>query len=252
MAKTITAGFINEKINGISVNTSLKCHSSNYTADDTRVVIYPVIHYTGNTKDVAVNNAKYFQGANRKASAQLIVDNDNIYQIMRLSDIAWHCGTLGAYFHPNCSNSNSIGIEMCCTAGNYKVSKKTKTNTAHLVAYLCELLNIKPKEVDTYLLRHYDVTHKNCPAQMAGKSNVEWVLFRRKVKKLLKKRLKKEYTARASTRIRVFKKANAKSKVVEWRDKGAICKIVKEKNGFGKLKSGKGWVKLKYIRKESK
>ena len=55
---------------------------------------------------------------------------------------------------------------MCCTAGNYRVSDKTVGNSAYLGAYLCELLNIKADEVDKYCLRHYDVTHKICPAQM--------------------------------------------------------------------------------------
>ena len=36
-----------------------------------------------------------------------------------------------------------IGIEMCCTAGNYKVSAKTIKNTAYLTANLCKRLGIK-------------------------------------------------------------------------------------------------------------
>ena len=139
MANTITSGFITDKINGITVNTSLKCHSSNYNNADSRNVEFIVMHYTGNSKDTAKNNANYFAGANREASAHFFVDDTAIYQSVELRDIAWHCGTKGTYYHTNCRNTNSVSIEMCCTAGNYKVSDTTKFNAAYLCATLCKL-----------------------------------------------------------------------------------------------------------------
>lgn len=264
MSKTITQKYITEKINGITVDISIKCHSSNFIAHNQRTTCYIVVHYSGNEKDVSISNAKYFSGGNRDASAQLFVDDTNINQIMRLTDEAWHCGTKGTYYEPFCRNANSIGIEMCCTAGNYKVSEKTKNNTAHLVAYLCELLDIKPKDVNKYLLRHYDVTHKYCPAQMAGENNAEWKKFRNQVKKLLKKRLKAKsqatvnkakkvnYKVKTTQIVKVYKKPNKDSKVVKKFKAGRVCHIVKTKKGFGKLKSGKGWVKLKHTKKVKK
>ena len=32
-----------------------------------------------------------------------------------------------------------------------------------IFAYLCKMIGIKASEVDTYVLRHYDVTGKTCP-----------------------------------------------------------------------------------------
>lgn len=63
--------------------------------------------------------------------------------------------------------------------------KKTKENAAYLCAYICNLLGITAAEVDTYVLRHYDVTGKNCPAQMAGSGNAEWAAFKARVKEIL-------------------------------------------------------------------
>lgn len=186
MAKYITTGFITDKVNGIKINTSMKTNSDNYEAYSRRYVKYIVIHYTGNKKDTAYANANYFRGVNRNASAHFFVDNDNIYQTVALKNKAWHCGGY-AYYHSDCRNTNAWGIEMCCTAGNYTVSAKTITNTAYLTANLCKRLGISANEVDKYVLRHYDVTHKSCPAQMAngGKNDADWIAFKNQVKKIL-------------------------------------------------------------------
>lgn len=184
MAKTISTGFITDTINGIKVNSSIKCNSGNFNNNASRTVAYPVIHYTGNAKDTAKANANYFTGAGRGASAHFFVDDSEIYQSVELRDTAWHCGTKGTYYHSACRNANSIGIEMCCTAGNYKVSEKTKKNTAYLCAYICKMLGITTSGVDTYVLRHYDVTHKKCPAQMVDNEK-EWAEFKDMVKSIL-------------------------------------------------------------------
>lgn len=183
--KTISEGFINGIINGIAINGSLPTNSGNYEKMSSRAVEYIVMHYTGNSKDLAVNNAKYFQAAGRKASAHFFVDDGSIYQTVALNCKAWHCGTTGSYYHDKCRNANSIGIEMCCTAGNYKISQKTKDNAAALAAMLCKKLGIAAGGVEKYIVRHYDVTHKNCPAEMAGANNAEWVAFLDKVKAYL-------------------------------------------------------------------
>ena len=187
MAKTISTGFISDKVNGIKINTSMKSHSSNYDSYSKRNVANIVIHYTGNKKDTAYANANYFKGSYRNASAHFFVDNDNIYQTVALKNVAWHCGGY-TYYHASARNYNSIGIEMCCTAGNYKVSAKTIKNTAYLTANLCKRLGIKSNEVDKYVLRHWDITHKSCPAQMSngGKNDADWVDFKSQVKKILK------------------------------------------------------------------
>ena len=170
-------------VNGINIERSKPCHSSNYNSFDSRNVEYIVMHYTGNTKDNAKNNANYFMGANREASAHYFVDDDSIWQSVDVNNRAWHCGTSKTYYHDSCRNANSIGIEMCCTAGNYKIGSKALEHSAHLAAELCKYLNIT--DIDKYVVRHYDVTHKNCPAQMVANNGSEWVDFKNRIKSIL-------------------------------------------------------------------
>lgn len=171
------------KVNGIDIMRNKPCNVSNYTNMASRTIDYLVFHYTGNVKDTAIANANYFMGANRNASAHYIVDDISIYQIVDANDKAWHCGTTKTYYHDSCRNANSIGIEMCCTAGNYKISAKTLENAAQLGAALCKYFGIT--DVDKYVLRHYDVTHKRCPAQMAGADNAEWAAFKKRIKEIM-------------------------------------------------------------------
>lgn len=160
-----------------------------YKDKASRIVEYIAIHYTGNAKkDTAQSNAKYFMSApepGKNASAHLFVDDTSFYQSVKLKDIAYHVGA-NKYYN-SCRNDNSIGIEMCCTLGNYKVSDKTIDRTAGLVAYLFILFGWTSDEVDTRVVRHWDVTRKMCPAQMAGISNTEWNEFKNTVREKIMK-----------------------------------------------------------------
>lgn len=183
---TITKAMVNWTINKIAVNTSLKCSPSNYNHFASRNVKYIVMHYTGNEKDIAKSNATYFKNGSRGASAHFFVDDSNIYQSVELRDTAWHCGCKQGY-KTACRNSNSIGIEMCCSAGNYKISAKTKKNAAYLCAEICKLVGIQYNQVDKYVLRHYDVvkSNKRCPAQFVDSSK-EWKEFKTWVSNILR------------------------------------------------------------------
>ena len=173
-----------KKVNGIEINTTKLCNSGNYTKQSVREVKYIVMHYTGNKADSAKNNAYYFnRSSNIGASAHFFVDASSIWLSVPLNSKAWAVGN-DTYVHADCRNSNSISIEMC-TSGNYKIDNKTITNAAYLCAELCKHLNIKSGDVDKYVLRHYDVTHKICPKQMAGENNAEWSNFKKSIKNIL-------------------------------------------------------------------
>lgn len=141
---------------------------------------YIVVHYTGNATDTAYNNAKYFKNKlpkGKEASAHYFVDDNSIWQCVLDKDIAWHCGDnlkkgSGGSYYGICTNRNSIGVEMCCTNSN--VSTKTEQNTIELVKYLMNKYNIPVSNV----IRHYDVTNKNCPAPMVSNS-ARWISFKK-------------------------------------------------------------------------
>lgn len=249
---TMTKNYISADINGIKINTSKKSHSSNFNSRLSRNVKYIVMHYTGNEKDTAYANANYFQRANCRASAHFFVDDNNIYQSVGLRSIAWHCGTSGKYYS-NCRNSTSLGIEMCCTAGNYKISNKTIENAAYLCAYLCKQVGITARTVDTYVLRHYDVTRKACPAQMANSVNdPDWIAFKNQVKAILNGTDKVVMSYKVKITADVLNVRSGPSTdypVVTTVKENYIFTIVAEKNGWGQLKSGAGWIKLSYTKR---
>lgn len=135
---------------------------------------YIVIHYVG-AVSTALNNAKYFENSYRGASANYFVDENECYRVVRDGDTAWHCGTTGAYKHAECRNTNSIGIEMCCynNNGTIDVSDKVVERTAELTRELMAKYGIPSKNV----VRHYDVTGKNCPAPFV-KDTSRWNKFK--------------------------------------------------------------------------
>lgn len=174
MSKIISTAMPIAKANGITINGSLKCNKGNYDDCAKREISHIVMHYTGNSADSAKGNANFFHNSVPETSAHYFVDDANIYQSVDLCDIAWHAGDKQM-------NAKSVGIEMC-TSGNCKISAKTIENSVALVAELCKLLGISSADVDKYVIRHYDVIGKKCPAQMAGKDNAEWNAFKKAVK----------------------------------------------------------------------
>ena len=183
--RTINDGFPIKQFNGIDIDTSIQSSSANYYTYSSRVVKFIVIHYTGNKKDTAKNNATFFHNGARKSSANYFMDEAECYQSVALNNAAWAVGGTSVYKHADCRNKNSISIEMCCS-GNSIVSEKTINNTAYLCAELCKYIGITADTVDIFVLRHYDVWDKQCPAQWATENNSGWIAFKEKVKAVLR------------------------------------------------------------------
>ncbi|MEA4923554.1 MAG: N-acetylmuramoyl-L-alanine amidase [Eubacteriaceae bacterium] len=149
-------------------------------------VKYIVIHYVGAISS-ARNNCIYFSGGDRQASAHYFVD-DEIWQCIPEGKAAWHCGgglqdtgtamnggNRGAQLHGICTNSNSIGIELCCHRKNGRiVPTPTAIRTA---APLVQTLMKKYDVPASRVVRHFDVTGKYCPNGYIAKSS--WAGLRR-------------------------------------------------------------------------
>ena len=147
----------------------------NRTITQNRDKKYIVVHYVG-AVSTAKNNVDYYYQLDRKASAHYFVDDNEIWQCVDDSNIAWHCGA-NKYYHDDCRNKNSIGIEMCCKKddkGNLYMTDKTIENTQELIMYLMEKYGI---DVD-HVIRHYDVTHKICPAPFVNDES-KWTKFKK-------------------------------------------------------------------------
>lgn len=207
---------------------------------------YIVVHYTGNSKDTAYNNAKYFNGGNRNASAHYFVDDTSIFQVVEDYNGAWHVGNTKT----EVNNRNSIGIEMCCS-GNYQVSSKTEENTIELVKHLMKKYNIPVENVRT----HAEVTKygKTCPNWSAN-SWSRWKSFKAKLvgkateptQPTTGNKINQEtFKVTILQTLNIRQTPSWSGKVLGKVSKHEVYTIVEEfDNGFGKLKSGAGYIPI--------
>ena len=153
----------------------VSCDPSNYRAGRTQPVRYIVMHYTANNGDTAKNNCDYYHRVGGlQASAHYFCDEHGAMQSVREGDTAWHCGAR-AYWHPECRNANSIGIEMCSRKradGSYYIKPETVANAAALAREIMQRYGIDTEHV----LRHYDVTGKRCPMPWVD-DPAQWTAF---------------------------------------------------------------------------
>lgn len=145
------------------MNIKQNITSVNKSSRGGQPIQYIVVHYTAGNGDTAYNNTQYFKSVDRQASAHYFVDEHEIWQCVPDELKSWHCGTTGKYYHQSCRNYNSIGIEMCSrkdAQGKYYIKQEVVDKTIELTKYLMKKYGI-PKD---RVIRHYDVTHKICPA----------------------------------------------------------------------------------------
>lgn len=135
---------------------------------------YIVIHTTGN-KSKGANAMAHFSYWNRGevgASADFVVDDKEALQINDYNKYyTWHCGDgKGKY---SITNSNSIGIEICVNSdGDFDNAVE---NAVKLVKKLKKETGI------TKIVRHYDASQKNCPAELSANDWEGWGKFLEKV-----------------------------------------------------------------------
>ncbi len=176
---------INKKLMNIN-HTSLK-RSKN-------AIKWIVIHYVGALGD-AKDNATYYGSTYVGASADFFVGfKGDIWQANDYYNYySWHCGgglqgSGGAKYYQQCTNSNSIGIEMCvkkkstatmnATDRDWYFEDATINATVELVRHLMSELSIDINHV----IRHYDVTSKICPNPFVyNTGKVTWEQFKAKI-----------------------------------------------------------------------
>lgn len=114
-----------------------------------------VIHYVANPGSTAISNRNYFNSLASShatyASSHFVVDLDgSIVQCIPLDEVA---------YASNSRNNDTIAIEVCHPDETGKFTDKTYDSLVNLVAWLCGEYNLKKEDI----IRHYDVTGKNCP-----------------------------------------------------------------------------------------
>lgn len=132
---------------------------------------YIVWHYTANDGASDEANGNYFKRKNLKASSHYFVDDDSVTISVPDTYVAYSVGgsrysnyklTGGASLYKVCTNTNSLNIELCDVNknGTFDVTDKTLENAIKLTRELMKKYNVPIDRI----VRHFDVTGKNCPA----------------------------------------------------------------------------------------
>jgi glucan-binding YG repeat protein len=160
--------------------TDLALRSNYGNKRNTSDIKYIVMHFTANDGDTDEANGNYFDDTYRGASAHYFVDDDSITQSVPDDYVAYSVGgkkyanTKGGSLYGIVTNANTLNIEMCDTVkdGRCNVSEKTLANAIALVKEKQQQYNISNENV----IRHYDVTGKQCPAYYVDEA--AWASFK--------------------------------------------------------------------------
>lgn len=114
-----------------------------------------VVHYTANPGTTAQQNRDYFEGLKEshitQSSSNFIIGLEGeIIQCIPSAEVA---------YASNSANSTSVSIEMCHPDETGAFTENTYESAVKLTAYLCDKFDLDEKDI----LRHYDITGKNCP-----------------------------------------------------------------------------------------
>ena len=118
-------------------------------------VDYIAIHYTANPGATAQNNRDYFENLKdthtTKVSSHFVVGLEGeVIQCIPTSEMS---------YATNSRNVDSISIECCHNDETGVFEQATYDSTVKLTAWLCARFGLTSEQV----IRHYDVTGKECP-----------------------------------------------------------------------------------------
>lgn len=137
-----------------------------------------VIHYTANPGATAQENRDYFEGLKdsqtTSASSNFVIGLDGeIIQCVPTWEVA---------YASNDRNSDTISIECCHPDETGEFTIDTYNSMIQLTAWLCEQYDLSADDV----IRHYDVTGKNCPKYFV-ENEEEWTRFKDYVQEAIDK-----------------------------------------------------------------
>lgn len=131
-----------------------------------------VVHYTANPGATAMGNRNYFESLKdteeTKASSNFIIGLEGeIIQCVPTWEVA---------YASNDRNKDTVSIECCHPDGSGKFTDETYDSVVELCAWLCLKFDLDESDI----IRHYDVTGKNCPKYYVEKEEA-WEQFREEV-----------------------------------------------------------------------
>lgn len=158
----------------------------------TKGIEYIVIHYLGNPKTTAQQNHDYFESLkdleDTYMSANYVVGlKGEIIQCVPDDEIAYASNEM---------NDKSISIENCHRDETGKLNEKTYESLVKLTAYLTEKYHIEKD----HIIRHYDVTGKECPKYYVENED-KWEEFKEDVMKYREECLQKYKSTEIETEM---------------------------------------------------
>lgn len=219
----------------LQIHSKYKAKAVSYNRAETRklnTIKYIVIHYTAGKGDTAKNEAMYFANGNtRQAGAHYFVDKKGeVYKSINMNRAVggdMRSGDGDGKLYGQCTNSNSVSIELCDCLSD--------VNYTQLLALRQLVLKIKAKCRNAeYIVRHWDVNGKYCPAPMIGKDNVKW----KRVSKFLAGTL--AFTAKVNATAAIRSGASIKSTKIDTLTVGTKVQVLSEKGNWAKVQLTNG------------
>lgn len=128
-----------------------------------------VIHYVANPGSTAQGNRDYFDSNQSSVSAHFVVGlNGEVVQCVPLNEQS---------SASNKRNVDTVSIEVCHPDSSGKFSTVTYSRLVELTAWLCSEFGLDEDDV----IRHYDITGKNCPKYYVENEDA-WEQFKADVK----------------------------------------------------------------------
>lgn len=131
-----------------------------------------VVHYTANPGATAMDNRNYFEGL--KDSHTTSVSSNFIVGLE--GEIIQCVPTWEVAYASNSRNMDTVSIECCHPDETGKFNEKTYESMVDLCAWLCLKFDLDQEDV----IRHYDVTGKNCPKYFVEDEEA-WKTFKEKI-----------------------------------------------------------------------
>ncbi len=132
-----------------------------------------VVHYTANPGSTAMENRDYFEGL-KDSHATSVSSN---FVVGLEGEIVQCVPTWEVAYASNERNIDTVSIECCHPDESGKFTDETYRSVVQLCAWLCLKFDLDEKDV----IRHYDVTGKNCPKYFVENEEA-WKQFRNDVK----------------------------------------------------------------------
>ncbi|MEE0982211.1 MAG: N-acetylmuramoyl-L-alanine amidase [Acutalibacteraceae bacterium] len=241
------------------------------------------VHYVGNAGSSAKANRNYFENLKNQIPDKTntyCLNSDGSYQLyngqkVRLRWVSAHfviglsgeiiqCIPLDEWSYcTNQANSYSISIECCHPDTTGKFTEATEKSLAELCAYLCQQYNLNPMDD---IIRHYDVTGKQCPLYWSPTkytskqvADVRFKTFKKSVAEIMGAKIEvaekgNSFLVRVLDVALNIRSAPGTSNKITGviRDNGVYTIVEVKKVGgveWGRLKSGIGWISLgnKYV-----